>query len=336
MILIDGSLGEGGGQVLRTTVGLAAHTGQAVRVENIRAGREKPGLLRQHLTAARAAAEICGGALEGDALGSTTLTFVPGPVRNGSFTFDIGSAGSATLVVQTVLPALLAAPGPSTLRVRGGTHNKASPPFHALEGMFFAALRAMGADVRASLGGWGFYPAGGGEVIVEVHPGPLRPAVWDERGPIAAVEAVAVVAGDVRIGVARREIAAIREIAPEAAGRVEVVASVGPGNAAWVRARCSPFDAVFTGFGAWRKPAEAVGAEAADAFVAWRDAAVPVDEHLADQLLIPLALAGGGRFRTTRPSLHTTTNAEVISRLLPVTVSITEDEGAWSVAVSAR
>src|SRR6202140_4872670 len=159
MILIDGSIGEGGGQILRTALGLSMVTGQPFRIENIRAGRDKPGLLRQHLTAVNAAAEICGANVEGAAISSRELSFSPGNVKSGEYTFSIGSAGSTTLVLQTVLPALLAADGPSSLTLEGGTHNPHAPPIDFLEKAFVPLVNRMGPTVHVALERAGFYPA---------------------------------------------------------------------------------------------------------------------------------------------------------------------------------
>src|SRR6516225_361743 len=167
---IDGSQGEGGGQVLRSSLALALVTGKPVTVDRIRAGREKPGLMRQHLTAVNAAVEICGGHATGAALGSRSITFEPQPVRPGEYRFDVGSAGSATLVLQTVLPALLIAEGPTTLILEGGTHNAWAPPFDFLEKAFVPLVNRMGPHVEVELDRHGFYPAGGGRFRVHIQP----------------------------------------------------------------------------------------------------------------------------------------------------------------------
>lgn len=338
MIYIDGAMGEGGGQVLRTSLGLAARTGAAFTLTNIRAGRAKPGLLRQHLTSVRAAAAVCGAEVEGDALGSTTLVFVPGPLRGGAFDLDIGSAGSTTLVLQTVLPALLAAPAPSTVRVGGGTHNPAAPPWHAFEHSFLAALRRMGADVRSRLTRYGFVPQGGGAVVLDVAPGDLRPVSWldaPSRTSNAEIQVTAAAAGEAALRVAKAEIAALHAALRGVTARVEVVASPGPGHATWAAVPGDGMDVVFSAIGMGREAPGVVADAVVAQLDAWRQAAVPVDEHLADQLLIPMALAGGGAFRTTAPSLHTTTNVSVIQRFLDVSIRISPDGPAWRVEVRA-
>src|SRR6185295_18962730 len=159
MLKLDGSVGEGGGQILRTALALSALTGQPFQIDRIRAQRRKPGLMRQHLTAVRAAAEVCQATVAGDSLGSMALSFVPGAVKAGSYSFAVGTAGSATLVLQTVLPPLLVAAGPSTLTIEGGTHNPLAPPFDFLERSFLPLVARMGPQFEARLERWGFYPA---------------------------------------------------------------------------------------------------------------------------------------------------------------------------------
>src|ERR1700722_15265155 len=161
MIEIDGSFGEGGGQVLRTALSLSLVTGQPFRIDNIRAGREKPGLLRQHLTAVLAAAEIGGATVEGATLGSTALTFSPGKVKPGEYRFAVGTAGSGTLVFQTILPALMLASAPSRITIEGGTHNHAAPPFDFLARTFVPLVERMGPKIRLQFERYGFYTAGG-------------------------------------------------------------------------------------------------------------------------------------------------------------------------------
>jgi len=170
MLDVDGSQGEGGGQIVRSAVALSMVTGTPIRVRRIRAGRRRPGLRRQHLTAVRAAAEICGGGLSGDRVGSAELELVPGPVAAGDYRFAVGTAGSTTLVLQTVLPALVTAPGPSTLVLEGGTHNPMAPPFPYLASTFLPLLERMGPAVAATLERPGFYPAGGGRIRIEIEP----------------------------------------------------------------------------------------------------------------------------------------------------------------------
>src|SRR3984885_4029735 len=195
MLTIDGSAGEGGGQILRTALALSTVTGKPFRIEKIRAGRPKPGLLRQHLTAVKAAASISSATVDGAELGAGALTFTPGSVTPGEFAFPGGTAGSATLVLQTVLPALLIAPSPSRLILEGGTHNPRAPPFDFLVKSFLPLVNRMGPTVTAELERSGFYPAGGGRFSVSITPATrLLPLEMLERGAIRSIKARAVVA----------------------------------------------------------------------------------------------------------------------------------------------
>ncbi len=333
MIELDGAQGEGGGQVLRTALALSAWTGQAFRIRRIRANRARPGLLRQHLTGVRAVAELCGAEVDGAALGATELTFRPGPVRPGEYTFAVGTAGSAGLVLQAVLPPLLGASGPSRVTVSGGTHNPASPPAQFLEHALFPLISRMGPPVTLRHEAWGFYPAGGGRYVVDVAPAPWRPLALEARGALQELELVAVIAHlDPRI--AQRELVAARSILglDREAGRIHEVESPGPGNAVLALARAEHVTEVFTSFGQKGVGAEDVAAAMARECVAWRDADVPVGEHLADQLLVPLAFAGG-TFRTVAPTLHTQTAIEVIARFLGRAPRLeAEGERAWRVS----
>ena len=187
MLTIDGSLGEGGGQILRSSLALSLVTGKPFVIENIRANRKKPGLMRQHLSAVRAAAEVSQARVEGAELGSTRLTFCPGTVRAGDYAFDVGSAGSATLVLQTVLPALLLAEGESNLTLRGGTHNPMAPPFDFLAKSYLPLVNRLGPTVEARLVRPGFYPVGRGEFSVRIQPArQLGRLELTDRGEIRA------------------------------------------------------------------------------------------------------------------------------------------------------
>jgi len=340
-VTIDGSQGEGGGQILRTSLALSLISGQPLRIQNIRARRKRPGLLRQHLTAVRAAAEVGqGSGLEGAEFHSTELTFRPGQVRAGEFQFAIGSAGSTTLVLQTVLPPLLTAPGPSRVTVEGGTHNPMAPPFEFLALAFLPLLGRMGARVEISLERHGFYPAGGGRVRLEVSPpasGGLQPIDLFERGEPVRRRARAVVANLPRT-VGEREVQQVQRRLGWSDDELQVdeVASDGPGNALFLEVQCEHLTEVFTGFGEKGVRSERVADQAVWSLRRYLEAGVPVDEHLADQLLLPLALAGGGAFCTRPPSEHTRTNAAVIHAFLPeVRLTMERIKGDdWRVDVS--
>ena len=337
MIAIDGSEGEGGGQILRTSLALSLVTGQPFRMERIRAKRQKPGLLRQHLTAVEAAKTVGCAEVSGAALNSQVLEFRPGTVTPGNYRFAVGTAGSATLVLQTVLPALLTAPGPSTLTLEGGTHNPMAPPFDFLAACFNPLIHRMGPTVELELKRPGFFPAGGGCFHARIQPvTKLSTIALLERGSIRSRRA-RVWTSKLPEHVAERELRVVQEELRWRADECSVENiphPVGTGNVVALEVEAEQVTVVFTGFGERGRPAEEVAKSAIKAAKAWIESGVPVDEHLADQLLIPMALAGGGSFRTTKPSLHTTTNAEVIRRFLPVAIHMEqESELAWRVEV---
>jgi RNA 3'-terminal phosphate cyclase (ATP) len=337
MLKIDGSVGEGGGQILRTSLALSALTGQPFTIENIRAKRKKPGLLRQHLTAARAAARVSNAQVEGDALGSLALTFRPGPVVPGVYEFAIGTAGSATLVLQTVLPALLTAAGPSRLTIEGGTHNPLAPPFDFLDRSFLPLVNRMGPKVTARLERWGFFPAGGGRVVVEIEPAPsLAPLSLVDRPEIRGKSARAVIA-NLPPTVGERELQVVNEMLGIPRSHLQTVTLDGVrgrGNVLSIELESALHSEVFTGFGQAGVASEVVAAEAVHEARAYLAAGLPVGEHLADQLLIPFAMSGGGAFRTGPPSRHTLTNVEVVSRFLSAPITCREFAArSWEIRI---
>lgn len=339
LIEIDGAHGEGGGQIVRSALGLAIATRRGFRITNLRGGRARPGLLRQHLTAARAARDICGGALHGDTLGSTELVFSPGTAAPDRYACEIGSAGSTLLVVQALLPAMISAPGRWTVELTGGTHNPTSPSFDFFARALAPLLRRMGARVDATLHRHGFYPAGGGRLTVEVE-APPRLAALDltDRGLITRRSIVATVANLGR-AIGEREIATVRERlrwATEPA-RVDEVKSPGPGNTVAIVVDSEHVTEVFTGHGAKGVPAERVAAGAADEAAAYLAAGVPVGTHLADQLLVPMALGGGGAFDTVAPTPHTTTQIDLVRWFLGSVITAEPvDAVRWRITVPAR
>ncbi len=325
MITIDGSFGEGGGQILRTSLALSLVTGKPFRIEKIRAGRKNAGLLRQHLTAVKAASQIGQAEVSGDSIGSTQLVFTPGKIAVGDYAFAVGTAGSATLVLQTVLPALMLADGKSTLTLEGGTHNPFAPPFDYLAKVFLPLVNRMGPQVTAKLERPGFYPAGGGKFIVEVEPAASLGRIdLDTRGEIRGRSGRAMIASLPR-KIAERELVVIgRKMSwPAEWLQLEIVDnSRGPGNIVMIELESENVTELFTGFGERGIPAEGVAEEAIKAARRYLSAEVAVGEYLADQLLIPLALAGGGSFTTLPLSRHTTTNIEVIRKFLDVQIEM--------------
>lgn len=330
MIRIDGSTGEGGGQMLRSALSLSLVTGKAFRMENIRAKREKPGLLRQHLTAVLAACEIASALVEGATLGSKTLTFTPGSVRSGNYHFAIGTAGSGTLVFQTILPALMTASGRSEITIEGGTHNMQAPPLDFLEKAFLPVINSLGPKIEIRLEKYGFYPAGGGRFIATIEPCErLSPIQLLERGEIERRSAVAIVANLPR-SIAQREIDTVVKLLNWDAGSLQIVEtrnSIGPGNVVLVELASTNVTEVFCGFGRIGASAESVASEATDAIRSYLVSGAVAGEHLADQLLLPFALAGGGAFTAEKLNLHSRTNMEIIRSFLRVDF-VTSQEGA--------
>ena len=329
MIELDGAAGEGGGQILRSALTLSMITGQPFRIANIRANRAKPGLMRQHLAAVQAAAQVSAATVTGAELGSSQLSFTPGPVTGGHYDFAIGSAGSCTLVLQTVVPALLYAPRPSTIRITGGTHNTMAPPVQFLQQAWLPLLARMGARVDIELKRYGFYPAGGGEVLATVHPcTQLRQLALTERGRFIAAHADAYVAG-LPPNVGRRELDCIGEALGWDAAQLHLhrlPTEEGPGNAVLITLEYEHVSEVCAGFGAKSLRAEAVAQQAIVQAYDYMRSDAAAGEHLADQLMLPMALAGGGSFTATTVSLHAETNARVIARFLPIDIYFEHEE----------
>lgn len=340
MIEIDGSFGEGGGQILRSSLALSIITGKSVDIYNIRANREKGGLLNQHLTAVNAAGAISTAEMKGAKLGSRELTFTPGPVVSGDYNFDIGTAGSTTLVFQTMLPPLMLATGASNIRLSGGTHNPMAPPFEFLETTFLPLLNLMGASIATKLERYGFYPKGGGVLRFSVTPieeGRLRPLHLDERGEVTGIDARSLVV-NLPESIAERELATIENVLGKLATKKVVASanSIGQGNVAFIHVRSRAITETFTRLGQRGVRAEKVAGDAAKETQQYLKADVAVGEHLADQLLIPMALCGAGSFLTTEPSLHTTTNIAIIEKFLDVKIHATEiRNGAWKIEVGS-
>ncbi len=337
MITIDGSQGEGGGQILRTSLALSLVTGQPFRIEKIRAGRAKPGLLRQHLTAAHAAAQVSDAEIQGDMLGSGELTFKPRRIKSGDFHFAVGTAGSATLVLQTVLPALILASGPSELKLEGGTHNPYAPPFDFLAKSFIPLLERMGPVVETRLERYGFYPAGGGCFTASIRPvSALAPFEVMERGSITNRCARALHA-QLPAHVGERELRIVKEKLSWKDEQVCLEAvrnSSGPGNVLMLELEAENLTEVFTGFGEKGVASEVVASHVVDDVRRYLAAGVPVGRYLADQLLIPMALAGEGRYRTLAPSRHTITNIAVVSEFLGLRVKTEEQaKDKWEIAI---
>jgi RNA 3'-terminal phosphate cyclase (ATP) len=324
MLSLDGSYGEGGGQILRTALSLAALTGAPVRIERIRAGRAKPGLRPQHLTAVQAVARVSQAEVTGADLGSQELTFRPGSPQGGRYLFDVAaktrSAGAVSLIAQALLAPLLKAGTPATVILRGGTHVPWSPPAHYLSHVFLPALAALGAEVKLTLERWGWYPQGGGEMRLDIRPAPTLAGVeWRTPAltpPFQALSAAANLPEHVARRQAARVTARLGEEVP-----VTIVPAGGrdPGSLVFI---WGP-QAGFAALGARGKPAERVADEAADVYLAFRASGAALDRHLADQILLYLALAKGpSAFTTEAVTSHLITNVWVIEQFLGPTFQV--------------
>jgi RNA 3'-terminal phosphate cyclase (ATP) len=317
---IDGSRGEGGGQILRTSLSLAMLTGRKLRMKRIRAARKRPGLQRQHLACVRAAAELCGATVSDVDVGAQDLVFVPGTTWPEELRIDIGTAGSTTLVIQTILIPALRAPHPIRATITGGTHNPLCPPFEFLDRVFLPHLRAMGADVTLTLEKHGVMPDGGGRIVMETRPSQLRPIEIMEAGRVVARRATALVASLPR-HIAERELAVAQERLDNPSCEVVELPNDGPHNMFMAEVElASGVRELTSAHGRKGYPAEDVADDALDDLEDFLESGVPVGEHLADQLLLPMAVAGGGRYRTLPLSLHATTNIETIQAFLDVSV----------------
>ncbi|MGJ8635678.1 MAG: RNA 3'-terminal phosphate cyclase [Phycisphaerales bacterium] len=337
MIHIDGSTGEGGGQILRSALALSMVTARPFCIEKIRSGRQKPGLLRQHLTAVKAAAAVCGAKVTGAELGSSKVEFRPGPVQSGEYSFAIGSAGSTTLVLQTILPALMIASAPSVVMIEGGTHNTHAPSVDFLCKSFLPIIERMGPRVRVEIERHGFYPAGGGRIRVEIDPvKKLAPVSIVERGDIVAQTATATVAG-LSTDIAKRELDVIAknlEWEQDSLCIEQLADSVGPGNVLSIEIQSEHVTEVFTGFGERGRSAERVAKSTAAQVHHYLHKGVPVWSHLADQLMLPFAMAGVGEFRTCALTPHSETNAFVIEQFLQIKIQSKElDRGLNTVRI---
>ena len=340
MITIDGSEGEGGGQILRTALSLSVATGKPFAIKNIRARRSKPGLMRQHLTAVNAAAEISGARVRGAEVGAASLLFEPGPARPGDYVFRIGSAGSTTLVLQTVLAPLALASGRSHLVIEGGTHNQGAPSFEFIDRAFLPVLRRIGYDVSAVLKRPGFYPAGGGVIEVEIGPtGESRPLILEERGASISRKAEAILA-NLPGTIAERELAVLAPalgFAPHELFIRSEPSANGPGNCLLVTFEYETICEVVTAFGRVGASSEKVAAEATSEARAYLACGAPVGSHLADQLILPMVLASGGRFVTAMASSHLLTNIRVVGLFLDAGITIAElDADRCRVAIDTR
>lgn len=344
MIVIDGSYGEGGGQIIRSSLCLSAITGEPVEITNVRAGRKKPGLLRQHLTALRAAREICDARVEGAELGSSRLKFCPGPTRNGNYRFQVGTAGSATLVAQTILPALMTADGNSTIEVEGGTHNPKAPCYDYLANVYLPLVQRMGPRFESSIADYGFYPAGGGKIKLAIEPvAELQPlTLLDRVGNCKPI--VTSIVSSLPASVGQRECDTIRRKMnwPANCCQVrEVPNPRGPGNVVLIEIQNQNVSEMFIGFGAVGVRAEQVARnvlKSARNYLAMDG--VPVGRHLADQLMLPMGLAAHqghvSQFKTMPLTQHSLTHKMILELFLNIKIETLPEESAVTVVVKPK
>lgn len=330
MIEINGAEGEGGGQILRTALSLSLVSGKPFRIINIRGNRSKPGLMRQHLTAVNAAVRIGNAKATGAIIGSTELTFEPVDLVAADYEFAVGTAGSTTLVLQTILPALLCAKKKSTVRIRGGTHNPHAPPFDFLEKAFLPLLRKMGWNLSCSLERPGFYPAGGGCISAKITPTKSQNSITlNFRGNTERVWAKAAVSC-LPEHIAKRELQVIRDKLDLDRSFLRVdrlTDDCGPGNIVTIGIESDHLTEIFCGFGEKGQKAEEVADRVAIQALEYLESTTPVGRYLADQLLLPMALVGSGEFETLEPTAHFYTNADIIKQFLNVDIETTPLEG---------
>jgi RNA 3'-terminal phosphate cyclase (ATP) len=328
VIEIDGSYGEGGGQILRTALALSCLLGKPFRIFDIRKGRKKPGLMPQHLTCVKAAALISGASCKGDREGSTELLFEPKAVKPGEYYFDIGTAGSTSLLAQTLLLPLVMSRGESTVTLKGGTHVPWSPPFHYIKEALLPTLRRLGINITAEIDSYGFYPKGGGKIQFYIKPcSRVKPADLTHRGNILHIKGISAV-GNLPVSIAQRQkdsllekLKDMKEIPMDI--EIREVSTPGQGTFVFLCAVSENSVSGFSALGQRGKRAEAVGEEAAQAFIEYYNSGSCLDLHMADQILPYLAVAeGSSRFTTQRLTEHLKTNFWVIKKFLDIHYSI--------------
>ena len=333
ILRVDGAQGEGGGQLLRTALALSAVRGVPVEVHSIRARRKKPGLQAQHLTAVAALVQICRAQVEGASLGSQRVLFSPGAVQPGEYRFDVGTAGSTALVLQAILLPLALAPGPSRVTITGGTHVPWSPPADYLQHVVLPVLAGMGVTARLRVDRWGFYPQGGGRVVVEVEGGAdLQAVSLLFRGGSTDLCGVSAVANLPRKIAERQRDRVLQRLQGEGrTAEIELIETDAPGAGSFLSlvAETAGIPAGFSALGERGKPAQRVADEAVDALFDFLKAEAACDPHLADQLILPMALAPGtSRLTTSRVTRHLLSTVQLAQQLLGCPVQVGGEEGS--------
>ncbi|NRA38977.1 MAG: RNA 3'-terminal phosphate cyclase [Planctomycetes bacterium] len=335
MFTIDGSMGEGGGQVLRSSLALSAICQRPYTLSNIRAKRSNPGLQAQHLCSVRAAARVSNAAVEGDALRSRELSFYPQDIVGGYHEFHIGTAGSCSLVLQTILPMFLYAKSVAEIRIHGGTHNPWSPSIDFMQHSFLPLLRRMGAEISLEVETPGFYPRGGGCIHVQIDARNFgTPIQLLERGKKPAVHSL-ITSVNLPMHIGEREEDRIRTklgIKKKQQKHVYTTEALCEGNFVSIIVDSEYISECFGEPAKRGVPADRIADKVCKQVKKYLKHTAPVGEYLADQLLLPMLLAGGGEFIATKASLHATTNAETIALFCGERVSVDEceehDEGS--------
>jgi len=332
MVEINGSVGEGGGQILRTALSLSCYLKKSFRIYNIRANRKNPGLRPQHITCVKAAQLISRAETKGNSPGSKELIFEPNRVQSGYYHFDIGTAGSTSLVIQTILLPLCLAHDRSDITITGGTHVPWSPPFHYLRDVFLATLNKSGLDVHPEIHKWGFYPKGGGHIKVSIKPtNSVNPINLENRGKLISLRGISGV-GNLSLDIAKRQSSSAQEILKSHGLKADIdiqsVPCTGKGTFFYLTAIFENSFAGFSSLGQRGKKAEIVGKEATEEFIEFFHSNAAVDKRLADQLVPYLALSSGkSSFITSDVTRHLLTNIWVVKKFLDVKVEVSGEEG---------
>ena len=340
LIHIEGSQGEGGGQILRTSLALAALLQQPVQIDNIRANRRQPGLKTQHLAGVLALARITDAEVKGAHKHSTRLDFVPRTLKGGRYRFEISTAGAACMLFGAVLPVLLFAPQASEVTITGGTHVPFSPPFHYLEKVFLPTVKKMGGKVDLKLVRWGFYPKGGGEIRAHVKPcRGLQGIRQEKRGALKSLQLSACSSTHLPEHIARREIgqaeSELDAYKDKLRSKPLTCQAYSPGNFVFLEAEYEHAAAGFSALGKKGRPAEEVAAEACRLFLAFEGTRATLDSHLADQIILYAALAqGDSYFIIEKATSHLLTNIDIIKKFLPVTIKLDHDSGVIRISGS--
>jgi RNA 3'-terminal phosphate cyclase (ATP) len=330
MVFLDGAYGEGGGQILRTALSLSILMGKPVKIEDIRANRKKPGLMPQHLTVVKALQKISSAETEGAMMESTGLIFKPGETRSGKYLFDVGTAGSTSLILQAILPPLAFGPGKTQVILKGGTHVPWSPPFHYLEKVFIPVLSGVGVRADLTLVTWGWYPRGGGEVRIEIEPARTLHSLRLVQSWKPESLKVLCASSNLPAHITDREKNGIRERLSREGLSAEFEVFDGPspgqGNMVFIAAGSGVNRAGFTALGERGKRAEQVADEAVDALLSFLNSGAAVEEHLADQLVPYLALAEGpSELLVQHISSHLRTNLWVVEHFIKRKIQLDEE-----------